>query len=111
MKDSRLETGGGEGALHEAVIAAGAFDGDEAVAELVVGEGLADVGDGGVEVVAIVSDDGGRDEDAAIEVGKKQLGARLGAVEAEDAKVFGSDVLDARMKYAAGFADAGGGTA
>ena len=49
MEDAGLEAGGGEGALHEAVIAAGAFDGDEAVAELVRGEGLADLGDGGVE--------------------------------------------------------------
>ena len=39
MEDARLEAGGGEGALDEAVIAAGAFDGDEAIAELVLGEG------------------------------------------------------------------------
>src|SRR5579862_7838000 len=31
VEDARLEAGGGEGALDEAVIAAGAFDGDEAV--------------------------------------------------------------------------------
>ena len=111
MKDARLEAGGGEGALDEAVIAAGAFDGDEAVKDLMVGEGLSDLGDGGVEVGSIVSDGGGRDEDAAIEVGEKQLGARLGAVEAKDAEVFGSDKLDARMKYAAGFADAVGSPA
>ena len=89
MKDARLEAGGGEGALDEAVIAAGAFDGDEAVAELMVGEGLADVGDGGVEVGSVVGDGGGRDEDAAVEVGEEELGAGLGAVEAEDAEVFG----------------------
>ena len=108
MKDARLEAGGGEGALDEAVIAAGAFDGDEAVAELMVGEGLADVGDGGVEVGSVVGDGGGRDEDAAVEVGEEELGAGLGAVEAEDAEVFGSDLLDAGMKHPTGLADAGG---
>src|SRR5207244_2150459 len=50
MKDTRLEAGGGEGALDEAVIASGAFDGDEAIAELVSRKGRADVSDGGVEV-------------------------------------------------------------
>ena len=35
MDDAGLEAGGGEGALDDAVIAAGAFDGDEAVAEVV----------------------------------------------------------------------------
>ena len=50
MEDARLEAGRGEAALDEAVIAAGAFDGDEAVGELVSGEGRADLCDGGVEV-------------------------------------------------------------
>ena len=36
VDDAGLEAGGGEGALDEAVIAAGAFDGDEAVAEVVL---------------------------------------------------------------------------
>ena len=38
MEDAGLEAGGGEGALHEAVVAAGAFDGDEAIVEVVVRE-------------------------------------------------------------------------
>ena len=42
VEDAGLEAGGGEGALDNAVIAAGAFDGDEAVVELVAAEGLAD---------------------------------------------------------------------
>ena len=108
MEDARLEAGGGEGALDEAVIAAGAFDGDEAVAELVVGEGVADLGDGGVEVGTVVGDGGGWDEDAAVEVGEEELGAGLGTVEADDAEVFGSDLLDAWMQHAAGLADGSG---
>ena len=111
MEDACLEAGGGEGALHEAVIASGAFDGDEAVVELVRGEGLADLGDGGVESGAVVGDGGGRDEDAAVEVGEEELGACLGTVEADDAEVFGTDLLDAGMEDAAGLADAGSGSA
>ena len=72
-----------------------------------VGEGLADLGDGGVEVGAVVGDRGGRDEDAAVEVGEQELGACLGAVDADDAEVFGTDLLDARMKDAARLADGG----
>ena len=53
-----------------------------------------------------MGDGGGRDEDAAVEVGEQQLGACLGAVEADDAEVFGSDLLDARVEHAAGLADA-----
>ncbi len=106
MEDARLEAGGGEGALDEAVIAAGAFDGDEAVAELVLGEGVADLGDGGVEVGTVVGDGGGWDEDAAVEVGEEELGAGLGTVEADDAEVFGTDLLDAWMEHAARLADA-----
>ena len=34
MEDARLEASGGKGALDDAVIATGAFDGDEAIAEL-----------------------------------------------------------------------------
>src|SRR5438132_12673868 len=48
MEDACLEAGGGEGALQEAVVAAGAFDGDESVTELVLVEGGPDLGDGGV---------------------------------------------------------------
>jgi hypothetical protein len=44
-----LEAGGGKGALDNAVIASGAFDGHEAIVELVVGEGLANARNGGVE--------------------------------------------------------------
>jgi hypothetical protein len=51
--------GVGEGALHQARIAAGAFDGDEAISELVFGEGLANARHGGVEAGQLVFDVGG----------------------------------------------------
>ena len=106
VQDARLEASGGEGALHEAVIAAGAFDGDEAVVELMLGEGFADLGDGGVEVGTVVGDGGGRDEDAAVEVGEQELGADLGTVEADDAEVFRADLLHAGVQQAARLGDA-----
>ena len=74
---------------------------DDAVAEVVGREGLADLGDGGVEVGPVVDHEGGRDEDAAIEVGEQQLGAHFGAVEADDTEVFGTDLLDAGVEHAA----------
>ena len=105
MEDARLEAGRSEGALHDTVIAAGAFDGDEAVAELVRVEGLPDLSDGGFEVGTVVGDGSRRDEDAAVEIGAKELGACLGAVEADEAEVFGADLLDARMEDAARLAE------
>jgi hypothetical protein len=70
MQDAGLEAGGGEAALDEAMIAAGAFDGDETVAELVVGKSLPDLGDGRVEGWPVVGDHGGWDQDPAVEVGE-----------------------------------------
>jgi len=49
MEDAGFETGRRERALRQPVIAAGAFDGDQAVAELVLLEGLPDLRHGGVE--------------------------------------------------------------
>jgi len=91
MKDAGLEVGGVEGVLDDAVIAAGAFDGHQAITEIVGRESLAYWGHGGVKVRAVVGDDGRRDKDAAVEVGEKELGASLGAVDADDAEVFGPD--------------------
>jgi hypothetical protein len=93
------------------MIAARAFDGDQAVAELVVVEGVTDLGDGGVEIGSVVGDYGGRNEEAAIEVGEEKLGAGLGTVEADDAEVLRADLLDAGMEYTAGLAYRDGNSA
>jgi hypothetical protein len=106
VEDARLEAGGGEGALDEAMIAAGAFDGDEAVEDVVFGEGLTHLDDGGVKCGTRVFDGGGRNQDAAVEISEQQLGANLGTVETDDAEVFGSDLLDAGMKQTARLGDA-----
>ena len=105
VQDARLEAGGGEGALDDLVIASGAFDGDDAIVELMCGKCLADLCDGGVELGAVVGNVGGRNEDTAVEVSEEELGTDLGAVEADDAEVFGPDLLDARMQYATRLAD------
>ena len=52
MDDAGLEAGGGGGALDRPVIVAGAFDGDDEIAEIMVGLGLADPGHEVVEAPA-----------------------------------------------------------
>jgi hypothetical protein len=103
VDDAGVEAGGGEGALHRAVIAAGPFDGDAGVAEVVLGDGPPEVVDGGVETRAGVRDGGQRDEGAAVEVGERPGGAGLGAVDGDDAEGLGPDGLDARGQEAIGF--------
>src|SRR5262249_59922829 len=56
VDDAGVEAGGGEGMLHRAMIAAGLFDGDDEVAEVVLGDGAPEVGDGGAESRAGVLD-------------------------------------------------------
>src|SRR5260370_587536 len=98
-------------ASRAAVITAGAFDSDQAIAKLVLREGVPDLSDAGIEVGSRVSDHRGRNDESAVEVGEEKLGACLGAVEADDAEVFGSDLLDAGMEHAAGLTQGGGRSA
>src|SRR6516164_10334758 len=87
------------------MIRAGLLDGDDRVAEAVLGDGPLEVGEGGVESRAGVLDGGQGDEDAAVEVGEQPGGAGLGAVDGDDAEGLGSDGLDARGQEAFGFAE------
>src|SRR5258708_33199487 len=98
VEDAGLEAGGGKGALNDAMIPASAFDGDEAVAELVLSEGQANLSNGGVEVGTRVGDGGRWDQDATIKVSEQELGADLGAGKADDAEVFGTDLRHAGME-------------
>jgi hypothetical protein len=59
---------------------------------------VADLDHGIVEFGSVVCDGGGWDENAAVEVSEEELGSELGTVKANDAEVFGSDVLDAGME-------------
>jgi hypothetical protein len=105
VDDAGVEAGGGEGALDWAVIAAGLLDGDDQVAEAVLGGSPPELGEGGVGPRAGVLDGGEGDEDAAVEVGERPGGAGLGAVDGDDAEVLGSDGLDARGEQAFGLAE------
>jgi len=57
VDDARLEAGGREGAADDVMVAAGAFDGDDEVAEIVLLHGLAELLDGSVEGGTAVLDD------------------------------------------------------
>jgi hypothetical protein len=105
MENTGLEAGAGEGTLDEAVIATSAFDGDEAVVELVLGKGLANLSDGVGEGEPVVLDVGRWDEHPAVEIGEEKLGTHLGAVEAEDAEMIGADSLHARVELPARLGD------
>jgi len=87
------------------VVAAGALDGDAEVAEVVVGDGLAEPGEGLVKGRAVVVHGGGRHEEGAVEVGEHPLGAGLGGIDGGDAEVRGADLLDAGMEGAARLVD------
>src|SRR5262249_21208558 len=83
--------------LDDAVIAAGAFDGDEAVAEVVVGDGLTEACHGGVEGGAVVLDFGRRHQNVPKEIAKHPLGTGLGTVNADDTEVLRPHLMHARM--------------
>ena len=82
-------------ALDGAMIVAGHFDGDDAIAQLVLSAGLANAFDGRAKIIAVVLERGGRKKDLAIEVGEEIAGPRLGAIEGEDAEVLWADRLHA----------------
>jgi hypothetical protein len=109
VDDARVEGGGGEGALDEAVVAAGALDDDEEVAEVVIGDGLAKLPDGVVDGGAVVGEALGWDEKMAEEVGKDPFGIVFVAIEAGDAEVRGAGLLDPVVEVAAGLVERGGG--
>src|SRR5262249_2158010 len=110
MDDARLEAGRAEGALDDAVIAARAFDGDKAVAEVVVGKDLTNACHSGVKGIAIVLHDQWRHQDLAKEIAEHPLGAGLGTINADDAEVLRSHLLHARMDDPAGLVQDVGAT-
>lgn len=108
VDDAGLEAGGGEGPLHDAVVAAGALDGGDQVPQVVLGSRGADGGDGVVEGGAGVVEEGGRHQHLAEEVGEHPLGAVLGAIDADDAEVIGADLLDTGVERPFGLVDRSG---
>jgi len=100
VDDADLEAGGGEGVLNRMVIAAGAFDGDQEVLQAVSLDGVAERGQSGLELAAVMGHEGRRYEDLAIEVAEHPLGAGLGGIDADDAEMFGADPLDSGVEGA-----------
>ncbi len=74
-----------EGLARHVMVTPGAFDGNHEVLDVVVGAGLPQLGQGGVELDAVVRDLGRRDQHIAIEVAEHPFEARLGAIDADDA--------------------------
>jgi hypothetical protein len=105
VDDAGLEPGGDGGALDRGVVVAGALDGDDEVAEVVIGHGPADAGGEVGEPAAGVLDGGRFDEDVPIEIGEHPFGAGLGAIDGDDAEVLGADVLDPGMHGSRGLGD------
>ena len=108
MDDAGLEPGGVGDALDRQVIVAGALDGDDEIAEVMVGHGARDAGDEVVEPLTGMLDDGGVDEDVAIEIGEHPFGSGLGAIDGDDTEVLGADLLDPGVDGTRGLGDRGG---
>jgi len=87
------------------VVAAGALDGDDVVLDAVLVQGRAEEPHGGLKTGLIVRDGGRFDEDPAVEIGEHHFGPGLGAIDAEDAEVLGSDGLDPGMEHSVGLLD------
>ena len=97
MDDADLEARPAEAALDRPVIAAGALDDHDHVLDAVPGHGVTDGRHGGVEAGPVVLDGGRLEQDTAVEVGEHHPGAGLGAIDAHQAEVLGTDRLDARV--------------
>jgi hypothetical protein len=102
VDDAGVEVGGGEGALDEAVVAAGAFDDNKEVAEVVVAGGLSELLDGLLEGRAVMVEALGWKEYSAEIVHEHPFGIGFMAIEAGDTEVGGSGLFDAVVEVTAG---------
>ena len=103
MDHARLKASLAEGVLDGVMVTAGPFDGDQAIADVVLLQGNSNLVDGRIEFHTVVCHLGGRDQDVAIEVGQHPFGAGLGTIDTDDAEMFRTDFLHARVDDAAGF--------
>ena len=97
VDDADLEPCLPEGAPDRAVIASGTLDDHDRILDVVAVHCGAHGQDGGIEGRSVVLDGGRLDQDSAVEVGEQDLGAGLGAVDAHEGEVFGTDGEDARV--------------
>jgi hypothetical protein len=107
MHQPRFEPRFAKGTPDRLVIGARHFDANDQVGELMLFTGLAQLTDSQFELHALVLDRCRRDEHSAIEVGQHPLRTGLGAIDGDDAEALGPNFLDARLDYAARFAEHG----
>jgi hypothetical protein len=105
VDDAGLEPGGDGGALDRGVVVAGALDGDDEVAEVVIGHGLANAGREVGERLAGMLDRRRVDEDVAIEIGEHPFGPGLDTIDGDDAEVLGANLLDHGVDGTRGLGD------
>jgi hypothetical protein len=94
LDDADRKSGFGEGVLHHALARISGFDDDDQVYKGVASRSVANALLECVEAEAVMRGCGRLDENTAAEVGKHDLGASLGAIDAERAEVHGADGLD-----------------
>src|SRR5208282_6388904 len=103
VKDANLKSRVDEGALDRAVVASRPLDDDDQIFDTVPCHGVAHLLCRRREAGLVVLDDDWFHEDSAVEVSEHHLGASLGAVDADEGEMFGSDRLHARMNHATWF--------
>jgi hypothetical protein len=102
VDDADVEASRAEGALDGSVVASGALDDGNEIAELVIAHGLAEVGDGLFKRWARVFESAWAEEEVAEEVGQHPLGIAFVAIEASDAEVGGAGAFDAVVEITMG---------
>jgi hypothetical protein len=105
VDNAGVEGRGAEGALDEAMVAAGSFNDDEQVLEVVVVHGLAELSDRVGEAGAVVDEALRLEEEGAEEVGKHPLGIVFVAIKAGEAEVAGTGSFDAIVEVTAGLVE------
>ena len=108
MDDTGLEASGGGGTLERPVIVASALDGNDEIAEVMVGPSLADLDQEVIESPSGVLDSCRWNEDVSIEISEHPLGTRLGTIDGDDAEVLGADLLYPGMDGSRGLGDRDG---
>ena len=103
MHESSVEAVLAKGVEDGLVIGTGAFDGDDEIAEIELTGELPHARDDTLQIGLRVREAGGFEQDLAIEIAEEQLGLPLGAIDADDAKMFGSDSLHALLNLPLGF--------
>ena len=105
MHDARFEVGRREGALDRPMVVAGAFDGDDDIAEVVLADRVAQGGDEGVERSAFVLDRDGGNQNSSVEVCQEQPRPLFGDIDGDNAETLGPDRLHARAELPIGLLD------